>query len=119
MLQKVLPLEFFNAVSFTIEEGTVISHADLVKKFTNCNYLQVPVVQNSGEMAVRGSVIDFFPFASDLPLRIELENDTIKKFKTFDIDSQITIQDAGSCAVLPVREYVNFRNLKFPFADFR
>ena len=54
-------------------------------------YQRMPLVEERGELAVRGHVLDLYPPHRELPLRIELFEDEIESIRTFEPDSQRSI----------------------------
>ena len=60
-------------------------------------------------MAVRGSVIDFYPALSPYPIRAELQGATVQKLRYFDLESQRSYTECDSCTVYPVREVVSLK----------
>ncbi|MGE5456102.1 MAG: transcription-repair coupling factor [Ignavibacteriales bacterium] len=66
---------------------------DLVKKLFKYGYTRETVVNKTGEVAVRGFVVDIFPISEVDPIRIEYWGDTIDSIRTFDVNSQLTIKN--------------------------
>ncbi|HEX5132372.1 MAG TPA: transcription-repair coupling factor, partial [Candidatus Krumholzibacteria bacterium] len=64
-------------------------------------YDALPVVEEAGQFAVRGAIVDVFDPAWDHPARIELEGDEIASMRSFDLDTQRSIQALQSCTILP------------------
>ena len=66
----------------------------------------------TGEIAVRGYVIDIFPINSDNPIRIEFWGDEIDSIRTFNIESQLTISKIDEVTIFPNTETL-LENYKF------
>lgn len=66
---------------------------DLVRKLFKYGYVKETVVNKTGEMAVRGFVVDIFPINEVDPIRIEYWGDTIESIRTFDVNSQLTLKN--------------------------
>src|SRR5690606_14233482 len=62
-------------------------------------------VYEHGEFAVRGSLIDIFPMGSARPYRIDLFDDEVETLRTFDAETQLTIEQVDSIQLLPAKEY--------------
>ncbi|MEO0652870.1 MAG: DEAD/DEAH box helicase, partial [Planctomycetota bacterium] len=58
-----------------------------------------PLVEAPGEVSLRGDVLDVFAFAADRPLRIELFDDEIESLRTFDPESQRSIESHDRAAI--------------------
>ncbi|HMB73863.1 MAG TPA: DEAD/DEAH box helicase, partial [Gammaproteobacteria bacterium] len=72
-------------------------------------YVHTDTVTERGQYAVRGSVMDIFPMGADLPVRIDLFDDEIDSLRTFDPETQRTIEHIEALRMLPAKE--------FPFDD--
>jgi transcription-repair coupling factor (superfamily II helicase) len=65
----------------------------------------VDTVYEHGEFAVRGALIDLFPMGSDTPYRIDLFDDEIETLRTFDPETQRSVDKVESIRLLPAREF--------------
>src|SRR5690606_41435 len=68
-------------------------------------YRCVDTVYEHGEFAVRGALIDLFPMGSDTPFRIDLFDAEIETLRTFDPETQRSIDKVESIRLLPAREF--------------
>lgn len=57
-------------------------------------------VENAGEYALRGGIVDIFPFASDVPCRIEYFGDEIESIRRFHVESQLSERELDACQIL-------------------
>ena len=48
-------------------------------------------VYEAGQFAVRGGIVDIFSYANELPYRIELFGDEVETIRTFDPESQLSV----------------------------
>ncbi len=64
----------------------------LLDRLVESGYTRQPLVESPGEISLRGDILDVFPFASDLPLRIELFDDEIESLRSFDPDTQRSVE---------------------------
>ncbi|MGM9875794.1 MAG: transcription-repair coupling factor [Bacilli bacterium] len=78
----------------------------LINKLFDLGYEKVPLVTKTGEMAIRGYVIDIFPIGIDNPIRIEFWGDTIDIIKYFDLDSQISNACVDEISIYPFTEFL-------------
>jgi transcription-repair coupling factor (superfamily II helicase) len=63
-------------------------------------------VENSGQFAVRGGILDIFPLTEELPVRIELWGDEVDTIRSFDVESQKSIDPLEEIAIYPACELV-------------
>ncbi|HAG61765.1 MAG TPA: transcription-repair coupling factor [Coxiellaceae bacterium] len=75
------------------------------QQLTLGGYRHVSQVMEHGEFLIRGSLIDVFPMGSDLPIRIELFDDAIESLRTFNPETQRTIEKIDEFILLPAQEY--------------
>lgn len=64
-------------------------------------FKRVDFVTEPGEFSVRGGILDVFSFANDLPYRIEFFGDEIDSIRTFDIESQLSVDNLKKIDIIP------------------
>jgi len=75
---------------------------ELVSWLQEHHYQPTSQVENFGEYALRGGIVDIFPYASDVPYRIEYFGDEIESIRRFNIESQQSERELDSCQILSV-----------------
>ena len=108
-----------------VEEGEELDRELLIKKLEQGGYQRVPIVEDIGDYAVRGSVIDIFPPSYQNPFRLEFWGDIVESIRQFDPFTQRSVADEKSMIILPCSELIlNEKNLKrarsfgrLPFSD--
>ncbi len=96
---------FENAIcNFNI--GDEISPKELVAKLINSGYKRESIVTKTGEVGVRGFVIDVFPLGYDDPVRIEFFGDVIESIRSFSITTQKSKEQLKSVIIRPFTEFV-------------
>ena len=76
----------------------------LIDGLESLGYKKTSVVTSTGEYALRGFIIDIFPFAKSHPLRLEMFGDLIESIKEFDESTQRSTNIINSVEILPVDE---------------
>ncbi len=111
--RKVVPRAVVQAHGERVQIETELDRDALGVRLTEAGYLRVPVVEDPGSFAVRGSLFDAWPPSAQLPVRIELYGDLVLSIKVFDPHDQRTRKRAdGSDEALkdiwlsPAREAV-------------
>lgn len=84
---------------------------DITKYLYEAGYKRVSTVNMTGEFAVRGYVLDVFPVNEGNPIRIEFWGEYIEKIKSFDIDTQRTIENISKILIYPCTEFLNKKNI--------
>ena len=73
------PLGFIDLVSIVVRRGETIDFDEIVKSLIVKGFKRRNTVGSAGEMAVRGGIIDIFPFGGDVPYRIEFWGNEIDR----------------------------------------
>jgi transcription-repair coupling factor (superfamily II helicase) len=76
------------ASSLELAVGAKLVADHLLRQLVDSGYERVPLVERAGEVSLRGDILDFFPFASEHPLRVELLDDVVESLRTFDPSAQ-------------------------------
>lgn len=104
LMHRLCPSEFINQNSLVLSVGAELNIDNFRLTLEKSGYYCVNTVLERGEFSVRGSIIDVFPMGSKLPFRIELFDDEIDTLRTFETDSQKTIEKITDVNILPARE---------------
>jgi transcription-repair coupling factor (superfamily II helicase) len=105
LMYRLAPREHVLAHSFYLEVGGTFNLQLNVIKFESVGYQRVSQVYQHAEFAVRGSIVDLFPMGSSIPYRIELFDDEIESIRTFDVETQMSLEKADSIQLFPAREF--------------
>ena len=69
-------------------------------------YESVGQVDAPGQFSVRGGILDVFPLTEEVPLRVELWDDEVDSIRSFDVDSQRSIEQLERIEIFPASEYL-------------
>ena len=105
LLQKVSPCNYISGRSLSIKTGDLLNLSAFKQRLTEQAYEHVSQVEQHGEFASRGSILDLFPMGSGSPFRIEFFDDEIASIRSFDVDSQISTGKLEQVEILPAREF--------------
>ncbi len=89
-----------------LKKDSDYSVQELIQKFYQIGYTREAVVNKTGELAVRGFVVDIFPVSFDNPIRIEFWGDTIDSIREFDVDTQLTLKALNEITIDPNTEFL-------------
>lgn len=104
---RYLPkIESFRKANINIKVNQNIKIESLVEELFNLGYSRETIVNKTGDMAVRGYVVDIYPINSDTPYRIEFWGDQVDKIKSFDIDTQKSNFDIDEVTISPNTEFI-------------
>jgi transcription-repair coupling factor (superfamily II helicase) len=90
-----------------LKKGMEIKRSELEGKLHLIGYEHVPLVVEKGEFSRRGWLLDIFPSTSESPLRIEFFGDEIESIKTFEVDTQRTLEHVSEFLIFPAKDPVS------------
>lgn len=106
MFDKLLPIKNIADNILEYKSGQIINLEDEEKKLQKLGYQRTGQVEMTGQFSVRGSIIDVFPLTDEVPVRIDLWDDEIDSIKTFDPESQRSIENLEMIKIYPATEYI-------------
>lgn len=86
--------------------GMDIEPYKLIEKLNCLGYKKETIVTKTGEMGIRGYVIDIFPVGEDYPLRIEFFGDEIDSMRYFNSITQKSIRKIDELTIKPISEFL-------------
>ncbi len=72
--------------------GTNLGRDQLARRLAEAGYVRADLAENRGDFAIRGGILDVFPYTHDTPLRLEFWGERLESLRTFDPGSQRTIK---------------------------
>ena len=105
-LQKVIPKKNISNSSELIINGDEISRDGLITKLTEIGYERTSLVEEIGDYAVRGGILDIFSAGTKKPVRIEFFGDMVESLRTFSPITQKGIKELEEYIILPANEAV-------------
>ncbi|PPK73176.1 transcription-repair coupling factor [Methylobacter tundripaludum] len=109
LMHRLAPREHVLANSFAVKVGDDFNLELNRLKLESVGYHCVSQVYQHGEFAVRGAIVDLFPMGGKAPYRIELFDEEIESIRTFDPETQRSLEKIDRIQLFPARE--------FPFTD--
>lgn len=103
---RYTPKNLFITHTVSINVGDEVDFKELSKILVEAGYDRVDVVEGKGEFSLRGGLLDLFPTNSIYPYRIELFGDEIDSIRTFNTESQRSIEKVNSIEVFPAKEII-------------
>lgn len=91
-----------NRIHITGED--TVDLTKLEQDLTALGYERESQIEAPGQFAVRGGIIDVFPLAEEMPVRIELWGDEIDSIRMFDVKSQRSIENISEITIYPASE---------------
>jgi len=105
LMQRLAPPQYLQGHSLLLKVGDGFDLDAMAARLEQAGYRRVSEVMEHGEFAVRGSLVDLFPMGSNVPYRIDLFDDEVDSIRTFDPESQRTVEKVERIELLPAREF--------------
>ena len=100
------PKEYYLRYSMIIKTGDNVDLKEISKSLLQCGYERVEVVEGKGEFSFRGGILDVFPPTSAYPYRVELFGDEVDSIRTFNTESQRSIEKVEEFSIFPSKEVI-------------
>ena len=101
---KVKPIQALKDKILLIGMDSVVELDALKVLLADMGYERVGQVEAKGQFAIRGGIVDIFPLTDDVPVRIELWDDEIDSIRSFDAQSQRSIEMLDEIKIYPAKE---------------
>ena len=105
LMQRVAPARYLTANTLLLHAGQKLDRDAMRRELEQAGYQCVSQVMEHAEFAVRGSLLDLYPMGAPLPYRIDLLDEEIESIRTFDPDTQRSVDKVESIRLLPAREF--------------
>lgn len=120
LMQRLCPPQYLQHNVLLIKKGDRLVIDKMCLQLEAAGYRAVEQVLEHGEYAVRGSLLDLFPMGSAVPFRLDFFDDEIDSIRTFDVDTQRTLDEINSINLLPAHEFpTDDKGIEFFRAQFR
>ena len=101
-----IPIDLFQKYIFKLSVGSILNLNDFSQKLIQCGYERVDIVDTKGQFCIRGGIIDLYPPISALPFRIELFDEEIDSIRTFNSETQRSIDKVNEIDIFPAKEII-------------
>lgn len=117
IIQKTIPRNTLEEHVKTLYVGNSFNRESLIEFLQNSNYRRVSTTDEPGEFSVRGSILDLFINGDDNPHRIDFFGNTIDSIKTFDSETQLTLESKKELHIIPTSELILSNNYIASFKE--
>ena len=101
-----------------IEAGAVIDFQKLQEELVHLGYERESQIEGPGQFAVRGGILDVYPLTEEIPVRIELWGDEIDSIRSFDVESQRSVENMEQVVIYPATENVEKEEQAVSFSEY-
>lgn len=102
-LQELSPaVEGLDDLRLELRTGQRVRLGELAEQLEGMGFERVPTVEEVGQFALRGGIVDVFGFGAPEPARLEFFGDEVESIRFFDILSQLSVRQVDLLQLLPV-----------------
>ena len=87
-----------------LSPGDVLDFTKFQERLVSLGYERESQIEGPGQFAVRGGILDIYPLTEELPVRIELWGDEIDSIRSFDVESQRSVENLQEITIYPASE---------------
>ena len=110
LMDRLAPLDTVRDAVFTIRSMDVLDFSKVQEKLIQSGYEKTGLVDSPGQFAIRGGILDIFPLTEVCPYRIELWGEEVDSIRSFDADSQRSIEQVDELFIYPASEMIVDQN---------
>ncbi len=103
-VKKISPHSIFEENVMTLSMGQEIEPAELKEKLVTMGYEYAHMVEGHGQLQQRGGITDIFTPDGDHPYRIEFFGSSVDSIRTFDIDTQRSVENLKDVQIYPAQQ---------------
>ena len=111
VLQYTTPKQEFCGNTLTVKQGMAISMDVLIERLFGAGYLRRFQVDGPGQFSVRGGIVDIYCLTEENPWRIELWGDEIDSIRSFDPESQRSLENLEELTIYPAVEHIGDKDM--------
>lgn len=106
LVSTYIPVELYKKYTFKLSLGQTLNLEDFIIKLVQSGYDRVEAVDSKGQFSVRGGILDVYPPTAVVPYRIEFFGDEIDSIRSFNTESQRSIEKVNKIEIFPAKEIV-------------
>ena len=112
------PLEVMKERITTVKVGDVVDFEKMKEQMVLLGYDREEQIDGPGQFAVRGGIMDVYPLTEEVPIRIELWDDEVDSIRTFDVESQRSIENLQEITIYPAGDFPEEQMKRVSFLDY-
>lgn len=103
--KTLIPPDLFKEAVFSIREKDRLRLEELLDRLISIGYQRVEMVEDKGQVSLRGGILDIFPSTVENPCRIELFDDEVDSIRVFNQENQRSVKKIAEVTVAPASEF--------------
>ena len=117
-MDSLLPKEVIGEKVIHIGAEDTLDMEEMKYRLVEIGYDREEQIEGPGQFAVRGGILDVYPLTEEQPIRIELWGDEVDSIRTFDVDSQRSIENLMEVSIYPASEVPKEGERRVSFLDY-
>ena len=117
-MDHLAPKESIEEKVLKIQNDSVLKLDEMAERLSDVGYDREVQVEGPGQFAVRGGILDIYPLTEEFPVRIEFWGDEVDSIRTFDPETQRSIEKLDEVEVFPATEFPEEEEKRVSFLDY-
>ncbi|CAM4084557.1 transcription-repair coupling factor [Flavobacterium antarcticum] len=118
LFEKVVTKKELDKNTLKVSVGDQISIDFINEVLFEYEFKRVDFITEPGEFSVRGGIIDVFSFSNDYPYRIEFFGNEVESIRSFDVETQLSVEKQKKINIIPNVENKFFAENRESFLDY-
>ena len=117
-MDTLLPKDVIVEKTVRIANDSTFHLEEMQSRLVALGYDREVQIEAPGQFAVRGGILDVYPLTEELPIRIELWGDEVDSIRTFDVETQRSIENLEEVSICPAVEFPQEGEKGVSFLDY-
>ncbi|GAB2544836.1 transcription-repair coupling factor [Rufibacter soli] len=118
LTEKVINKRSLVANTLGAKVGEKLDVNFLTEMLSSYDFERTDFVYEAGQFAVRGGIVDVYSYANELPFRLEMFGDEIESIRTFDPNTQLSVEQKKQISIIPNVQTKLLQETRESFLDF-
>ena len=118
LFEKVVTRKELDKNTLKVAVGDQISIDFINEVLFEYEFKRVDFITEPGEFSVRGGIVDVFSFSNDNPYRIEFFGNEVDSIRSFDVETQLSIEKQKKITIIPNVENKFFQENRESFLEY-
>jgi len=118
IFEKVVTRKELEKNTLKVSVGETVSIDFINEVLFEYEFKRVDFITEPGEFSVRGGILDVFSFSNDNPYRIEFFGNEVDSIRTFDVESQLSLEKQNKITIIPNLENKFIKENRESFLDY-
>ncbi|HNP33157.1 MAG TPA: transcription-repair coupling factor [Flavobacterium sp.] len=118
LFEKVVTRKELEKNTLKIATGETVSIDFINEVLFEYEFKRVDFITEPGEFSVRGGILDVFSFSNDNPYRIEFFGNEVDSIRTFDVETQLSLEKQNKITIIPNLENKFIKENRESFLDY-